>query len=248
MHRFFVPNDTLRDKQVRLTGEVAHQVSRVLRMRPGDEVVLLDGLGYEYRVRLGEFGKDEVMGLVTAKTRGLAEPAHALDLYLSLLNKPDKFEWALQKCTELGVLRFVPLAAGRSVSGAPEQGRRERWGRIIQEAAEQSGRCVLPVLDEAMDFDAAVRNEAARMESENHLALVAALGADLSLREALSSSGPPDSVSLFIGPEGGFSDDELAAASDSGACLVSLGPRTLRAETAAVACATMVMFALGEMR
>src|SRR2546422_6774736 len=159
MHRFFVPQTAFQANDVQLSGDVAHQISRVLRMRPGDEVVLFHGDGYEYRVRLTEVGKESVQGVVQSKVYGQGEPAHRVDLYLSLLNKPDKFEWALQKCTELGAARFVPLIAERSVSGAPEQGRRERWERIIKEAAEQSGRARLPHMGEAMTFGEVVARE-----------------------------------------------------------------------------------------
>src|SRR5829696_6376061 len=85
--RFFVPNGLLRGEKVSVPGEVAHQISRVLRIKPGDEVVLLDGLGYEFFVRLEEFGKDFVSGTVVERRMGRGEPAHQVDLYLSLLNK-----------------------------------------------------------------------------------------------------------------------------------------------------------------
>src|SRR5438270_13934480 len=106
MQRFFVPPDTLGGATVHIEGEIAHQIIRVLRMKHGDEIVLLDGLGSEYRVTLASFGHGEVAGELIEKSTCSAEPTHQVTLYLSLLNKPDKFEWALQKCTELGASRF----------------------------------------------------------------------------------------------------------------------------------------------
>jgi 16S rRNA (uracil1498-N3)-methyltransferase len=250
MHRFFVPRSVLQGSDVKLAGEVARQISRVLRMRPGDVVVLLDGSGYEHSVRLEEFGADTVRGTLLKKEPGRGEASHMVDLYLSLLNKPDKFEWALQKCTELGVARVVPVVAERSVARAFDSGRRERYERIMREAAEQSGRARFPELDEAMLFADAVALEEKRLVEDGealHLALILALGADTPIAEALWEHDQLGSVSVFIGPEGGFSDDELALADRAGIRLVSLGPRTLRAETSAVSVLTIVMYELGDM-
>jgi 16S rRNA (uracil1498-N3)-methyltransferase len=216
-------------------------------MRSGDEITVCQGDGYEYRVRLTEVSQDMVLGAVVGKEPGKAEPAVAVDVYLSLLNKPDKYEWALQKCTELGASVFVPLVAERSVVGPPEKGRRERWERIVREAAEQSGRTALPKLAGELSFAEAVRVEGERLHSDvAHLALVPTPGADLSLRDALRGADHAQTVSLFIGPEGGFSDDELQSADESGLLLVAMGRRILRAETAAVAGLAMVMYELDD--
>jgi 16S rRNA (uracil1498-N3)-methyltransferase len=251
MHRFFVPAETLRKPEVQIRGEVAHQITRVLRMRPGDEVLLLDGLGYEYRVRLLDFGKDAARGEVLEKRAGKGEPGCAVDLYLALLNKPDKFEWALQKCTELGVTTIVPIVTERSVGGVPGQGKRERLERIIQEAAEQSGRCRLLSLGDVVTLQEAFEAEEGRIDSvaeDVHIAIMPTLGAERSLKEIMEKRGTgPESVSIFIGPEGGFTDDEVDLAYRAGVQPVSLGHRTLRAETAAVATLAAVMYELGEM-
>ncbi len=253
MHRFYVsPAILIRAKAghvVSLRGEVAQQITRVLRMREGDEIWLFDGGVYEYRTKLVSLGKDEVKGELSTRRRIKTEPLHPVDLYLSLLNKPDKFEWALQKCTELGASRFVPVVAERSVPNALNANKRERWERIIQEAVEQSGRGALPILGDAVTLTEAISAESDRMDSSGtHVVVMPALGADLSLGEALEDANTEDgSVSIFIGPEGGFSDDELFAANKRGVLLVNLGPRTLRAETAAAAALSITLYELGEM-
>ena len=247
MHRFFVSSSVITSETVRLGGDVAHQIGRVLRMRPGDEIALFHGDGYEYRVRLTGIGKDEATGTVIGRDYGRAEPAIGVDMYLSLLNKPDKYEWALQKCTELGAATFVPIVAERCVPSPPEKGRRERWERIIREATEQSGRCVVPQIAHKLSFHEAVTIEEERQSNEcTHLALVPVPGADLSLRDALQEAQRTRTVSIFIGPEGGFSDDELQAADKMGLLLVNMGPRVLRAETAAVAALAGVMYELDD--
>ncbi|HYP39251.1 MAG TPA: RsmE family RNA methyltransferase [Chloroflexia bacterium] len=253
MHRFYVSPAILIEAKagqvVILKGEIAQQITRVLRMREGDEIWLFDGGSYEYRTKLVSISKDEVGGELATRRRIKSEPLHPVDLYLSLLNKPDKFEWALQKCTELGASRFVPVIAERSVSNALGANKRERWERIIQEAVEQSGRGALPILEDAVSLTEALNAQSDRMdESGTHVALMPALGADLSLGDALAdANNESGSVSIFIGPEGGFSDDELLAANERGVQLVNLGPRTLRAETAAAAALAMTLYELGEM-
>jgi len=247
VHRFFVSPETLRHAKVHLTGEVAHQVSRVLRLRPGDTVYLLDGRGFEYKMKIADLGKEQVWGEISDRRFVPTEPAHRVDMYLSLLNKTEKFEWALQKCTEVGAARFIPVVAERSVTAS---GRPERWGRIIQEAAEQSGRGVIPALDEVMSLSDAIQVEADRIadaEGGSHAAIMPALGADLCLGDALQDfTREAGTVSIFIGPEGGFTEDELYAANQLGIHLVSLGPRTLRAETASVVSLTLALHQLGD--
>ena len=112
MHRFFVQPQSIAGHDAHVAGETAHQISRVLRMQPGDEICLLDGSGYEYRVRLASIGANECVGRVIEKVKGGAEPRCKVTLYISLLNKADKFEWALQKCTELGAARFRACEVG----------------------------------------------------------------------------------------------------------------------------------------
>jgi 16S rRNA (uracil1498-N3)-methyltransferase len=241
MQRFFVPPETLAAREVQISGEAARQISRVLRMQPGDRVCLLDGLGWEYAVRLTGFGKDEVAGEVVEKTLGEGEPACKITLYLSLLNKADKFEWALQKCTEIGVAAFVPVRSARSVADTPSPTKIERWARIIQEAAEQSGRSILPALGETLTMTHALKQIGCA-------AIMPALGADCSLGGAMRGvKREGGNLAIIVGPEGGFTDDETKAAQEAGVTRVTLGPRTLRAETAAVAALTMALHELGEM-
>lgn len=232
---------------MRIKGEVAQQIRHVLRMRPGDHFALLDGLGYEYHVVLVEFGKDEVWAEVQDKVQIRTEPAHTVSLCLSLLNKPDKFEWALQKCTELGAARFVPIVAERSVTSSLRAIRRERWERIIQEAAEQSGRGLIPALDEPVSLKMALEGESLMLSQGSHVAIMPELGGSEAIADALKRSGQPRTASIYIGPEGGFTLAEIGTAQDAGVAVVTLGTRTLRAETAAVASLTLIMSGLGEM-
>jgi 16S rRNA (uracil1498-N3)-methyltransferase len=242
VHRFFVPPDSLGEERVSIRGEVAQQIRRVLRMRPGDTFYLLDGLGYEYLATLVEFDKDSVWADVQDKAQVLTEPAHKVSMYLSLLNKPDKFEYALQKCTELGAARFVPIVTDRSVTGTLSAARHERWERIIQEAAEQSGRGLIPALDEPIPLQAALKITS----QETHIAVMPELGGVQTIAGALKGHEGARTASILIGPEGGFAPSEVSMARGTGVSIVSLGARTLRAETAAIAALTLVLYELGE--
>lgn len=242
MHRFFVPPSTLKAAQVLISGEAAHQIARVLRMRSGDEVCLLDGEGWEYRVRLVSLDRDEITGEIQESKVGLGEPYYQVTIYLSLLNKADKFEWALQKCTEIGAAGFVPIHSARSITDAPGSAKFERWQKIIREAAEQSSRAIIPPLRETIDLGAALKAQTGQF------AIIPSPGAQTTLKSALEAikGKRKKSISIFIGPEGGFAPGEIEEAEAGGVRPITLGPRTFRAETAAVASLAMVLYEFGE--
>ena len=157
-------------------------------MQPGDEVCLLDGLGWEYVVTLEGIARHEVSGRLVEKRWGGGEPTAGITMYLSLLNKADKFEWALQKCTELGAAGFEAVVAARSITDAPGPARIERWQRIIQEAAEQSGRSLLPTLTETATLAQIIHREAVAGKEQStgrNTVLMPALGATCSIDQAL---------------------------------------------------------------
>jgi 16S rRNA (uracil1498-N3)-methyltransferase len=244
MHRFYVPSTAITSRgQAAIHGETARQIGRVLRMQPGDTVCLFDGSGHEYVVRLSSLGRDVAHGEIIESHPGTTEPSARITLYLALLNKPDKWEWAIQKCTEVGAAAFVPLLTARAIAGAPAPSRYERWSRIIQEAAEQSGRTTLPLLKSTLSLTDAI------IEASAGLALIPTLDATMPLSRAVKPlSGKPDArLGIFIGPEGGFTPDEIAAAEAASILPVTLGPRTLRAETAAPIALALALHSLGDM-
>ncbi len=157
-YRFFVDSDTLHGREVLIEdAELAHQLSTVLRLRAGERVLLLDNSGWQYVVALDAIGHDRVTGTVERKELAGGEPRTKLTLYVALL-RPERFEWVLQKGTELGVSAFVPLICERStIADADELSERklERWRRIVREAAEQSRRGKLPRLAPALFLPAA---------------------------------------------------------------------------------------------
>lgn len=245
MHRFFVSPSAISGESATLSDAQAYQVARVLRMKPGDRIIVLDGSGHEFEVELADVESRLVRGKVTKKSLSLSEPKVEVTLYQGLL-RGSKFEYVLQKCTEVGVTSFMPLVCRRCVADADRlsAAKAARWRDIIREAAEQSRRGKLPSLGAPVPLEQACKStERLRLlpwEGE------AATGLRSVLRQAHASS-PPAQVSLFIGPEGGFDEVEVELARRHGVTPVTLGPRTLRAETAAVVAASLVLYELGDM-
>ena len=253
-----------------LEGDVARQVSRVLRTSPGDEITLMDNSGKEYRVRLGSFTKGTVEGKVLSIGEGCDEASLKVTLYQGIL-KGDKFEWVLQKGTELGVTVFIPLICRRSIPQQMEgwhRSRYPRWRKIITEAAEQSGRCILPQLEEPMPLKDACEGvmdsgmSVMPWEQEGATGLRSALrwhipspingeGQGEGEIPPPSSSLPPAEVALrvnvFIGPEGGFEESEVDYARSCGVIPLSLGKRILRSETASIVTVASVLYEAGEL-
>ena len=246
--RFFVPPEWLgRGDPIALTGDLARQLGKVLRLQPGDRIVLLDNSGRAYEAELLRLEPQAVYVHLLRTFAPQTEPRLRLILYQAL-PKGERFEWVLQKGTELGISAFVPLITERSVLQAPERigaQRLARWRRIIQEAAEQAGRARLPELAPVQTFEQAL----ATLPAQEPCLMAALAPQAVPLHAVLEPlhSALPRAVSLFIGPEGDFSPAEVSRAVQAGARLVSLGPRILRTETAAIAASAIILYTLGEM-
>lgn len=242
MDRFYVAPEAVQGEHVELGDELSHRLRHVLRLRAGDRVILFDGSGFEYEVAL-----DGARGATVVERRvGRPEPKTRVILYQAVI-KGDRFDWLLEKGTELGVARFVPLLAARRVvrPGSGRSERRERWLRIVTEAAEQCGRSRLPELDSPARLEEALGTAAGLRlflwEREEAVSL------RQTLRKAAGEAGQLNVASLFVGPEGGFTQEEADAAVAAGARRVSLGRRILRSETAGMAAVAALMYELGEL-
>ncbi len=228
MHRFFVDPSDLTGERFPLPASVAHQVTRVLRLRDGDEITLLDGLGEEVRCRLE--GPECV---VVERRAASGEPSRELMVWQALL-KGDHLEPVIRHGTEIGVARFGLFVSERCVARELSPRRLERLRAVAREAAEQSERGIVPPLDEPVPFAEALRAAApgSALLFERHDG------------KRLTALEPPSSV--FIGPEGGFSAAEVEAAERAGLAIAGLGPRILRSETVAVAVAAAVLSRTGD--
>ena len=247
MHHFFVEPALLAGtpEHVTLPDNVAHQVRDVLHLGVGEQLILLDNSGDEVLATVAKSGKTGVETQLVERRAGKNESPVRIILCQGLL-KSARFEWILEKGTELGVAAFVPTLCRRSMAGLEEAGpaKIQRWQRIIQEAAELCGRARLPELSSIRPLMHALNDIPA-----GALALMPwEEEQEVSLRAVLSTYPPTDgqsmTVVLFIGPEGGLTVEEVTLARRHNACTVTLGPRIMRAETAALAAVANVMYAL----
>jgi 16S rRNA (uracil1498-N3)-methyltransferase len=247
-HRFFLPADCFIGGVVYFPMEITHQIKHVLRLEPGQVITVLDNLGSEYEVKLKQIDAPSANGDIISQRLAVSEPGVYLALYLGLTQR-EKYEWMLQKCTEVGACSFTPVVTRRSLvqdlGGVKKK--YDRWERILCEAAEQSGRGLIPELHPPVNFNEAVL-EASRTSAlillpweEEHLTnlIQAFRGIDL-------SNIKKPRIACFIGPEGGFDAEEVDFACKSGAVLVTLGPRILRMETAAVVATALILHEMGK--
>lgn len=249
MHRFFVPPELLTgpgvasSRLVALPEKLAHQVRDVLHLGIGERLVLLDHSGAEVLAEVSKSSRAGVEVLLLERRAGQPPSPVRLILCQGLL-KSARFEWILEKGTELGVAVFMPIFCRRSMSGLEDAGpaKIQRWQRIIQEAAEQCGRARLPELLPIRPLMHALNDippgALALMPWEEE--------PSRSLRDVLTPtrSLAPLTVVLFIGPEGGLMTEEVLLAQHQGVQVVTLGPRIMRAETAALVAVANVMYAL----
>ena len=239
-----MPRGSVRARNVTLGPEMAHRLGRVLRLKRGDQIVLTEGGPREYEAQITGISGHAVTALVLRERAAPPEPEVQLALYQSLI-RANRFDLVLEKGTELGVARFVPVIAARSVvqgNGETSSARSERWQRMVVEAAEQCGRGRLPRVDAPAAMEEAVRTAGGLKllpwEGERAQGLPAYLSG-LRVRPRL--------VSVFIGPEGGFEPEEVEQARVEGAVTVGLGQRILRSETAGIVACALVLAGLGEM-
>jgi len=245
MRRFYVAPPALAGERVTVEGALAQRLARVLRLRPGAEIALFDGSGVEARARLDDVRDRRVVATVVERVAGRREPRVAVHLYQSIV-KGERFDWLLEKGTEVGVARFVPLITERSVvrtSGG--SARIARWRRIVVEAAEQSGRSAVPAVEAPQSLEEALADAPG-------LRLLPYEAADAGAPGIGAALGPPfdgrtSEVSLFIGPEGGFEPAEVDRAQAAGAVVVTMGRGVLRSETAGLVAATLVLSAAGDL-
>jgi len=253
MDRFFVRQEnplglssgrSLRGEEVVLEGQQAHQIRNVLRKKAGEHIIVLDNLGAEYEIELQTIRKEKVTGQIKEMRKAAGEPAVEITLYQSLLSR-EKFEWVLQKCTEVGVKRFVPIETCRSIvrKGSINANKIERRQRIIQEAAEQSGRGKIPQLEQTVNFKEAIT----KLDDFNYKFMAHTQAEGDSLRRYLKDNKKNKRIALFVGPEGGFTENEVQSAKDNNIVLISLGRRVLRTETAAVVASSLILYESGEM-
>ena len=244
MRRVFVRPDAVGADRVRFDAAEAHHLRRVLRLRAGAVVEATDGTGRLYTVRLAGLDAEGAWGTIEARAEPDRESSPCAITLAQAILKGDRMSWLIQKVTELGVARVVPMETARVVARPATGGmaRHTRWERIAREAMKQCGRVVVPTVAPPLAF-AEVLREIPRHDA----AWLFWEGGGQPLAVAAQETAAPARLLLLIGPEGGFTSEEVARAEAKGARLVSLGPRILRAESAGITAVALCQFLFGDL-
>lgn len=244
--RFLIDPAQINGSDAVITGETARQITKVLRLKEGDMVCLLDGLGNEHSALITSVSKDHVSTRII--TTNSCDRELKLRLTLAIcLPKGDRLDLIVQKCAELGISKYIIVNSERVVTrldASKAAERLARWQKIAGEAIEQCGGARMPEVSGIIDF-----SELSAEIERNDLALIAwEEEQGVGLKSVLQANKAAESVILIIGPEGGLTEGEVESAKSAGAVCVSLGRRVLRTETAAIAgCAAMLYELEGEL-
>ena len=238
MERFFVDPDAIQGKIASITGEDVAHITRVLRLKQGDEIRICDSHGSEYAARLTELHKQSVQAELFEQYPVRTEPTHAVTLYQGL-PKAGKMEVIIQKCVELGITAIVPMVTERCVvkPDADFEKKRVRYQRVAYEAAKQSGRGIVPEIKPLTTL--------LKIPYGQHGLILHAYEAEhtRTLKQALEGNRAQD-IAILIGPEGGFTKEEVEQSVANGATTITLGNRILRTETAGMAMLAMTLYEL----
>ena len=242
MHRFFANFDSIKDDMIFIGGNDAHHISKVLRLKEDDEIIVCDKEGTDYHCSIKSLGKDAVEAWILKKEVSSSEPPIEITLYQGV-PKGDKLETVIQKCVELGGVKIVPVAMKRSVAVIKDkEKKKQRMQKIALEASKQCGRAKVPEVLEVLSFKEAIADA-----KENDLKILPYEAENKQkLKDILLENKNSIKIAIFIGPEGGFDEEEIKLAKDNGFKTVTLGPRIMRTETAPLACISAVMYELGD--
>jgi len=240
MHRFFIGKEAFGNGVACICGDDVAHITKVLRLKVSDSLILCDGDRTDYLCTISEIEKDRVTLTITDKMANRAESKTSITLYQGV-PKSDKMDFIIQKCVELGVCNIVPVESARCVAKIKDSDKkRVRWQRIAEEAAKQCGRGIIPQIGIACSFSEAIK--------ANHDLKIMPYECeeDSNLADALKGASAGADIAIYIGPEGGFEQAEADSAAKAGVKTVTLGPRILRCETAGIATISAVMYDLGE--
>ncbi|HOV79699.1 MAG TPA: 16S rRNA (uracil(1498)-N(3))-methyltransferase [Bacillota bacterium] len=245
MTRFFVKPEQIKEGRVYIEGPDVLHITGALRLGAGDRITVLDGLGKSYGAVIEQPGRNKIVCRIESESKAEGAPPVKVVLVQGI-PKGDKMDLIIQKGTELGVSRFVPLMCRRAVVKLENERsarKRERWQRIALESAKQCRRPDVPEVDEPAGLERVLAG------MPLHAAGVIAWEEEnaVSLRAVLEEPSPDGEIYVFIGPEGGFEPSEVEMARARGVRPVTLGNRVLRTETAGIAVLTMILFKWGDL-
>ncbi|MEF9953196.1 MAG: 16S rRNA (uracil(1498)-N(3))-methyltransferase [Clostridium sp.] len=245
MHKFFVNNKNIKDNNIIIDGDDVKHISKVLRLRQGDEIQVSDGKSNEYIATIDTIDKKEVICSVVESFKNQTECDVKITLFQGL-PKSTKMELIIQKGVEIGIDNIIPVITDRVVVKTESKdlsNKIDRWNKIAKEAAKQSGRGCVMEIDNPISF-----SDALNMVKEFDIAVMPYENADdEGLKKVLSQHREAKNIAIFIGPEGGFEGDEVSLALSQGVYPVTLGPRILRTETAGLVASSIILYEIGDM-
>lgn len=245
MRRFFIdPSEISKDSPV-IEGQDAYHISGVLRLKPKDHIILVDGMGFEYKAQIISSSKNQVTVAIVEKYTVLTESPIGISVGQGYL-KDKKMEMLIRHLTEIGITRWTPIVSERSIpqpGKKPNSSRIERWQIIAREAVKQCRRTLVPEIAPSISFHQAVTNSA-----DMDFKIIFYENATVPFsRSMVPDAHPISQILVIFGPEGGFSNREVELARSNGFVVASLGPRILKAETASIAACTLIQHLFGDM-
>ncbi len=245
MPKFFVEKNQINNDMINIIGKDVKHIQRVLRYDIGDELTLCDGEGMDYQCKIIKFLDDKIITQIIDENKAYTEPNVKITIYQGL-PKSDKMEYIIQKSVELGVDTIIPVAMKTSVvkidDSKKEEKKVERWNKIAESAAKQSGRGAVPKVEGVMNFSQAIEH---CKDSELKI-LLYEKEKKLTIHEIFDISNKYKSICVFIGPEGGITEDEIEKAKNANIRIVSLGDRILRTETVSTVILSILMYCMEE--
>lgn len=245
MPKFFTQRENITDTQIIIDSEDAKHIKKVLRLNEGDEITVCDGRGIDYDTVIKEIENNKIICDIKGSHVCDTEANVKVTLYQGL-PKASKMEYIIQKTTELGISRIVPVKLSRCVvkleNADAERKKTERWQKIAYEAAKQSGRGVIPEVSEPMTLDEAIED----MKAADLSFVPYECETETRLKSVIESNQNAKNISFIIGPEGGFDITEIEKLQNSSINTITLGRRILRTETAGEAVLAMLMYGLNE--
>ena len=227
MDAFYAPVKYISEKTVRLEGEEHHHLVHVMRKKIGEEIFTADGEGAMYRVRIALLHRDHAVCEIIERLPGYNELDSGVILIQALLKNPNKMDWIIEKATELGVSRIFPVTTERTLTGKDKH---DRWEALALAAMKQSMRCRLPNIEHVEPFEKVI----SAMPKSSLFLFHEAAGYSQTISSEFHGHREENPIAVAIGPEGGFSEEEIALAIRHGAKILTLGKTRLRSETAAI--------------
>ncbi len=240
MPRFPISKDQISNNEATVSGADYKHIVKVLRLKAGDSITLFDDNSMEYYGVIKEIGKKDILIDIGDRKRVKTESPIEITL-LQGVPRIDKMDYIIEKATELGVSRIVPVICERTQMRDRDRGK--RWERIALESSKQCGRTKPTIIENTLDFKNAVK-----IHSECELSVILQVNSEDSTKDYIKNSlQAPHNIVLFVGPEGGFTDNEVLLGKEMGFIVLGLGPRVLRTETASISVLSILQFHYGDM-